>query len=644
MTFIDPGILQFFRSGGWGVTTVDSAGETGYNPSIALDSNGYPRIAYNDWNLGDLRYASWDGNQWTLETVVADGVVGGTPSLFIDSAGTPHISYYDYDKGDLWYAKKADSGWAFELVDSSGNVGLWSSLKVDSSGKVHIAYEDITLPNSQGGMNLKYAARGPNGGWWSENVDTQGDVGQFASLALDSQGKVHIAYMSYAGSARFFKSNYSPADMRGLLGGRINRIPFPGLFFPSYGLKYARQVCTGGCTSWTWAVETVDTTGWSGFYASLAIDSAGTVHISHQDALGQDLRYATKPSGGSWSKFAVDSAGDVGEYVSMALDPQGNPRIVYYDVTGDTHTATCSEPLPPPEADCHYHRKMKYAKRSGSSWSFSVIWSSITYGDTYWHTSMIVDKDGIPHSAFTDGEKGDLRYTRWSIAPRLSWTGEPNLISDGVDPDQGNPFVQFRFRVKYSDSDGDPALAGYPRLHVRRGTATAVSEISGSPFAMSAYAVSGATASYETGLWLAAGEDYSYYFEAYDRWGVRATGAPTVSRLGPTVADVAMPSEENEIFAYPNPARGDKITFRLTLAQLAPQIDLKIFDVSGALVRSITSDHIAKFSAPVYEYAWDLRDEQGSPVASGMYVYFIHARDQATGKDLKKVKKFAILK
>ena len=240
MTFIDPGILQFFRSGGWGVTTVDSAGETGYNPSIALDSNGYPRIAYNDWNLGDLRYASWDGNQWTLETVVADGVVGGTPSLFIDSAGTPHISYYDYDKGDLWYAKKADSGWAFELVDSSGNVGLWSSLKVDSSGKVHIAYEDITLPNSQGGMNLKYAARGPNGGWWSENVDTQGDVGQFASLALDSQGKVHIAYMSYAGSARFFKSNYSPADMRGLLVGRINRIPFPGLFFPSYVLKHTR--------------------------------------------------------------------------------------------------------------------------------------------------------------------------------------------------------------------------------------------------------------------------------------------------------------------------------------------------------------------------------------------------------------------
>jgi hypothetical protein len=44
--------------------------------------------------------------------------------------------------------------------------------------------------------------------------------------------------------------------------------------------------------------------------------------------------------------------------------------------------------------------------------------------------------------------------------PILTWTGEPNYASDGLDPEQGYGNTDFVFRVEYSDADNDPpALA-----------------------------------------------------------------------------------------------------------------------------------------------------------------------------------------
>jgi len=44
--------------------------------------------------------------------------------------------------------------------------------------------------------------------------------------------------------------------------------------------------------------------------------------------------------------------------------------------------------------------------------------------------------------------------------PILSWTGESNYISDGLNPETGDRNTSFIFRVKYTDSDNDaPAVA-----------------------------------------------------------------------------------------------------------------------------------------------------------------------------------------
>ncbi|MDD5688591.1 MAG: fibronectin type III domain-containing protein [Elusimicrobia bacterium] len=122
-----------------------------------------------------------------------------------------------------------------------------------------------------------------------------------------------------------------------------------------------------------------------------------------------------------------------------------------------------------------------------------------------------------------------------NVAPTLSWTNEPNYISDGLNPETGTTNTGFVYRVKYADADGDAPKTGYPRVHIKKG----LSEITGSPFVMSTTD----TSSYVTGrnysltkTLSAVGSDYSYYFEAQDINDGVAVGVATATINAP--ADV----------------------------------------------------------------------------------------------------------
>ena len=118
-------------------------------------------------------------------------------------------------------------------------------------------------------------------------------------------------------------------------------------------------------------------------------------------------------------------------------------------------------------------------------------------------------------------------------APILSWTGEENYTSDGINLESGSANTAFIYRVKYSDIDGDAPLAEQPKVHILKNS----SEISGSPFSMSLVSgnsLTGASYSYSASLPVS-GNDYSYYFEAKDIWSGTATGVPTSTTNGPTV-------------------------------------------------------------------------------------------------------------
>jgi hypothetical protein len=196
-----PPVLKFaWRDGTtWQIETVDE--NAGGHSSLALDALGHPHISYQRADSQDLKYAWHDGVGWHTETVDSVGQTGYATSLAITcpsgqcqdvDSGNPHISYRN--STGLKFAWHDGTAWQIETVDSQGDIKGATSLALNEGGQPNISY--------RGDGCLKYASRVPTAdadgrdgtGWRVEIVDDDGDVGAYASLALDSNGWPHISY------------------------------------------------------------------------------------------------------------------------------------------------------------------------------------------------------------------------------------------------------------------------------------------------------------------------------------------------------------------------------------------------------------------------------------------------------------------
>jgi len=131
-----------------GSTQTHGASLTDRSPSLALNAQNAPRIAFYDSFRHELNYAFSDGGAWSTEVVdpaPAQEDVGQDPSLALDSKDQPHIAYYDLSQGDLKYATYRHQAWIVLRVATTGDVGRYSSLALDAQGLPHIAFYDATL-------------------------------------------------------------------------------------------------------------------------------------------------------------------------------------------------------------------------------------------------------------------------------------------------------------------------------------------------------------------------------------------------------------------------------------------------------------------------------------------------------------------
>jgi hypothetical protein len=191
----EPYPLKFAAWNGaqWSIETVDDPGPAGCGgTSLALDTDGHPRISYGDAQNKTLKYAEWSGTGWAVETVDDGGGVstGQGSRLALDARGYPQISYMQAYVRCLKYAAWNGASWDIQVVDPSTARG-WQSLAVEPDGTPHLLYETTGYPS-----DLMYGVW--NGTSWDfEKVDTVYE-GTWCSLALDGSTYPHIVYVCTA--------------------------------------------------------------------------------------------------------------------------------------------------------------------------------------------------------------------------------------------------------------------------------------------------------------------------------------------------------------------------------------------------------------------------------------------------------------
>lgn len=377
-------IIRTVSADSWHIETVESAGDVGQFTSLALDSNNDPHISYLGDGQIDVKYAHWNGSSWSIEVISSEGPSDCT-SLVLDSNGYPKICYRKYTGVDaLRYARFDGSNWYLSTIDATASTcGLWNSMVMDDSDIPHIAY---FWENSGTGGRLKYAYY--DDGWVILEPNLADEIGEFASIDLDSNGYPHISCYDETQSGLI--EVYRP-----------------------YGTY--------------WAVSWIDIAGDDvGTWTSIAIDSQNHRHISYYDETNGNLKYAYF-NGSSWSLTMLDnSCNSTGFCTSIAVDSNDHPHISYYSPSAGG---------------------LRYAHWNGSSWMKTLVDPEWMAG---WHTSIAINSDDDPCISYYGN--GDLRYAWYGPEVGIDDGDDASLLFTNLNvfPNPSNSSATLSFNLSES--------------------------------------------------------------------------------------------------------------------------------------------------------------------------------------------------
>ena len=91
-------------------------------------------------------------------------------------------------------------------------------------------------------------------------------------------------------------------------------------------------------------------------------------------------------------------------------------------------------------------------------------------------------------------------------------------------------------------------------------------------------------------------------------------------RTAPITEATPVDSREVWMSLFPNPVFSNQtlLKYGVPEAMQSLPVQIQVFDISGRLVRTLSGSH---GSAGVQQSVWDLRDDAGSQVRSGIYFY-----------------------
>ena len=399
-------------TGTWQVKTIDNDIDTwvGEYNSLSIDTTGNIHIAYLSIDNGNftnaIKYTNNSSGTWVTETVFSaaeGGDLRRALALDTDSSGQPHLAYYDWDAGTLIHAYKTNNTWGFESVAATSSQFL--SIALDTSDNSHLSYFNFA------NKALMYATN-TSGNWQLESLDTTTDTntfaGQYTSLDIDAENIPHISYFAEVQDPLYGSLKYTTPvsgqwlnNMIDLGGAKGNSLALDsaGNLHISYvsagGLKYASNA-TGA-----WVVEMLNNDP-EVQNTSIAIDSTGNVHISYYNdnpMLG-GLRYISNISG-AWQSGTVDNGWETGQFNAIAIDSEDNVHISYSMAEG-----------------------IGYASLNNGTWTTETV-----SDDMGSYIDLVIDPGNAPHISYYVGASfGGLIY-----ATKTAGIWQSEIVDNGAD-------------------------------------------------------------------------------------------------------------------------------------------------------------------------------------------------------------------
>jgi len=122
----------------------------------------------------------------------------------------------------------------------------------------------------------------------------------------------------------------------------------------------------------------------------------------------------------------------------------------------------------------------------------------------------------------------------------------------------------------------------------------------------------------------------NYVNSPTDIFAFTSAGAPTYDASTAKTDITAVNVFPNPYYGF-NRAETSRYQRFVTFNHLPPKVEIRIFNLSGVLVRSLLKD------GPGQYFTWDLNNQNGLPVASGVYIAYVSMPDIGETKTLKMV-------
>lgn len=334
---------------------------------------------------------------------------------------------------------------SWEIADGEN---IHPSMQIDAQGTVHLGYVSISFDDSGAfsAAELRYVGL-RDGAIESERVIDKLEAnpllagGNYIALALDTDGRPHIAYCTaYDGAlkhafedgAGWHTEIVSPNGATPYVSLAVAAGGRPSIVYYDAAQSALQCAMRNGTL---WELTTVDAGAAAQSSHSIVVAQDGTPHIAYYSSSESVLKHGWQEAS-VWRSEVVDVRDTGGLYASISLDSTGQPHIAYY--TTDM-------------------RALKYAVRSegplGADWRITFVvtglfdFLKLIFGmtDEGAFCSLKLDSQDQPHISYYNALLSRIEYAsynsfRWlSETPyRDTFSGPYNCL--GLDADN-KPYI-----------------------------------------------------------------------------------------------------------------------------------------------------------------------------------------------------------